>query len=142
MTLQNRRIFALGAAIAACSAIPGEAMAQGAPQQQAANQPVPSSGELAKMIWSIMAAVDHANLSGNYSVLRDMSASGFQMNNDAAKLAQVFAGIRASGIDLSNTLLVPPVLRGQPRYVQANLMEVQGVFPIRPSPVTFDMLFQ
>ena len=68
-------------------------------------RPTPSQLELSKMIWSTIAAVDHANRSGNYSVLRDISAQGFQINNNAAQLAQVFAGIRNLQLDLGNALL-------------------------------------
>src|SRR5688572_17087122 len=67
-------------------------------QPPASAAPVPGSLELAKMIWSTMAAVDHANRSGNYSVLRDISAQGFQINNDPSRLAEVFAGIRNARI--------------------------------------------
>ena len=58
--------------------------------------PVPGSLEMSKLIWSTLAAVDHANRSGNYSVLRDISAQGFQINNDPARLATIFAGIRSA----------------------------------------------
>ena len=44
-------------------------------------EPVPSELELAKLLWSTMTAVHHANLSGNYSVLRDTSANGFQITH-------------------------------------------------------------
>ena len=55
-------------------------------------RPTPGQLELSKLIWSTVAAVDHANRSGNYSVLRDISAQGFQINNNAAQLGQIFAG--------------------------------------------------
>jgi hypothetical protein len=105
-------------------------------------RPVPGQLELAKLVWSTMAAVDHANKSGNYSVLRDISSTGFQIQNDAAKLAQVFAKIRDSRIDLSNTLLVPPTYTAAPRQLQADVFEVKGVFNLRPVAIAFDMYFQ
>ena len=77
--------------------------AQQAPRPPASSVPVPGELELAKMIWSTLAAVDHANQAGNYSVLRDLAAPGFQINNDPARLAEIFASLRASRIDLSNT---------------------------------------
>jgi len=105
-------------------------------------RPVPGQLELAKLVWSTMAAVDHANKSGNYSVLRDISSTGFQIQNDAAKLAQVFAKIRDSRIDLSNTLLVPPTYAEAPRQLQADVFEVKGLFSLRPVAIAFDMYFQ
>src|SRR5690606_8462164 len=81
--------------VASVAALPAPALAQQQQQQLMAQpppsaQPVPGSLELAKLIWSTIAAVDHANRSGNYSVLRDISAQGFQINNDPSRLAEIF----------------------------------------------------
>ncbi|MBS1239481.1 MAG: hypothetical protein H6R45_187 [Proteobacteria bacterium] len=108
----------------------------------AAIRPVPDQLQLAKLVWSTMAAVDHANRSGNYSVLRDISSTGFQINNDPSKLAQIFASIRNSRIDLANALLVPPSYSVAPQQIQADVFRVQGAFKLRPIGITFDMYFQ
>ena len=42
------------------------------------------------LVRSSLLALDHANKTGNYKVLRDISAPGFQVN-DAAKLSEIFA---------------------------------------------------
>lgn len=105
-------------------------------------RPVPDQLELSKLIWSTLLAVDHANRSGNYSVLRDMSAQGFQINNDAARLAQIFTGLRESRIDLSNSLLVPPTYTEPPRLVQDGVFEVKGAFLLRPNAIRFDLFYQ
>lgn len=105
-------------------------------------RPTPGQLELSKMIWSTLAAVDHANRSGNYSVLRDISASGFQINNNAAQLAQVFSGIREQNIDLSNTLLIPPTYSVAPQFIREDIFRVQGVFQIRPVSIGFDLYYQ
>jgi len=127
------------------------ALAQNAPTQQAGQpsvqvppsaRPTPGQLELSKMIWSTLAAVDHANRSGNYSVLRDIAASGFQINNNAAQLAQVFSGIRELNIDLSNTLLVPPTYSVAPQFIREDIFRVQGVFQIRPVSIGFDLYYQ
>lgn len=94
------------------------------------------------MIWTTIAAVDHANRSGNYSVLRDISAQGFQINNNAAQLAQVFEGIRNLRVDLSNALLVPPTYTQAPQLVREDVFRVQGMFQLRPIAIGFDMYFQ
>lgn len=108
----------------------------------AAIRPVPDQLQLAKLVWSTMAAVDHANRSGNYSVLRDISATGFQINNDPAKLAQIFSAIRSSRIDLANALLVPPTYQVAPQQIQADVFRVQGLFNLRPIAIAFDLYFQ
>jgi hypothetical protein len=59
--------------------------------------------------------VGHANRSGNYSVLRDISAQNFQISCNPARLTEIFSGMRKSNIDLSTALLVPPhLLRSAP----------------------------
>lgn len=118
------------------------AVAQQPSQPPASSVPVPGELELAKLIWSTMAAVDHANQAGNYSVLRDLAAPGFQINNDAAKLTQIFASLRASGVDLSNTLLLAPTYRGPPRMAQPGVLQVRGYFGLRPTAINFDLYYQ
>ena len=125
-------------------AIGGQAFAQ-APQPAppaVSAVPIPGELELAKLIWSTMAAVDHANQAGNYSVLRDLAAPGFQVNNDAARLGTIFASLRASGIDLSNALLLAPTYSGTPRFVQPGILQVRGFFGLRPTAISFDLYYQ
>jgi hypothetical protein len=118
------------------------ATAQQAPRPPQSNVPVPGELELAKMIWSTMAAVDHGNQAGNYSVLRDLSAPGFQINNDASRLSEIFASLRASRIDLSNTLLLAPTYLSAPQMVQPDVLRVQGYFGLRPTAINFEFFYQ
>lgn len=105
-------------------------------------RPTPSQLELSKMIWSTFAAVDHANRSGNYSVLRDISSQGFQIANNSARLAEIFSGLRNSQIDLSNAFLVPPTYLEAPRLIREDLFQVTGIFQIRPISLAFDFTYQ
>ena len=104
--------------------------------------PVPNELELAKLIWSTMAAVDHANAAGNYSVLRDLSAPAFQMNNDSARLAKIFETLRASNVDLSNTMLLAPTYEFAPVIMSGNILHVKGFFGLRPTAIGFDLYYQ
>nr|WP_240048800.1 hypothetical protein [Parerythrobacter lutipelagi] len=116
----------------------------GVPQVQPppSMRPTPSQLELSKMIWSTISAVDHANRSGNYSVLRDISAQSFQIQNNASRLSEIFAGIRNSRIDLSNALLVPPTYNQAPQMIREDIFRVQGFFQIRPIALSFDLYYQ
>lgn len=105
-------------------------------------RPTPSQIELSKLIWSTIAAVDHANRSGNYSVLRDISAQGFQIQNNAARLGEIFAGLRKSQTDLSNAFLVPPTYYEAPRMLSEDVFQVKGIFQLRPVSIGFEMYFQ
>jgi hypothetical protein len=89
-----------------------------------------------------MAAVHHANLAGNYSVLRDLSATGFQVRNDSASLAQTFASLRQSGIDLSNTLLLTPTFSAPPKLLSPTVMQLRGFFVLRPTAIGFDLVYE
>ena len=138
-----RVLVASGLVLASLGTMPNAALAQVQQGRPAISSvPVPSELELAKLVWSTMAMVDHANRSGNYSVLRDTSASGFQIQNDPSRLAEIFAPVRALRIDLSNALIVAPVYTGGPTLLQADVFRVQGYFPLRPSPIFFDFYFQ
>ncbi|HEX8467809.1 MAG TPA: hypothetical protein VF620_08390 [Allosphingosinicella sp.] len=96
----------------------------------------------AKLVWTIMAAVDHANQTGNYSVLRDLGAPSFQENNNAAALATIFQSIRTQRLDLSNALVVSPTYDIPPTIIEGGILRARGVFPLRPTAIAFDLLFQ
>jgi hypothetical protein len=116
------------------------ALAQPAPAAATAATPVPDQLALAKLLWSTMAAIDQANKTGNYSVLRDLGTPGFKANNDAGTLAAVFAGIREQRLDLSDTLLFEPNHAFAPGIVQG-LLRMRGTFRMRPTGVEFDLLY-
>ncbi|WP_126173057.1 hypothetical protein [Altericroceibacterium xinjiangense] len=95
-----------------------------------------------KLLWSTMAAIDQANKTGNYSVLRDLGTPDFQARNTAAGLAEVFAPIRTQRVDLSDTLLVAPQYDFAPAIVEGGLLRMRGSFPMRPTAVAFDLLYR
>ena len=103
---------------------------------------MPDSLLALKLIWSTMAALDHANQTGNYSVLRDLGAPSFQANNSAATLAGTFQALRNQRIDVANALIVTPVYEIPPSLIEGGLLRVRGSFPLRPNPIGFDLLFQ
>jgi hypothetical protein len=63
------------------------------------------------------------------------------MANDPAKLTQIFASLRQSGVDLSNTLLLAPTYSVPPRLEQPGLLRVRGMFGLRPTAIAFDLYF-
>jgi len=97
---------------------------------------------VAKLVWSAMAALDHANQTGNYSVLRDLGAPSFQANNSAATLAGIFQTLRAQQVDVANALIIPPAYEFPPGIIAGGLLRARGSFPLRPSGIAFDLLFQ
>jgi hypothetical protein len=107
----------------------------------AANLPAPDRLTALKMLWSTMAAVDHANRTGNYSVLRDLGSAAFQSRNNPANLAAIFAGLRERNVDLADTLVVTPNWEIAPTIVQPQILRMRGSFPLRPEAIAFDLLF-
>ena len=122
-------------------ALASPVIAQESARPPATIQTVPDRLVLSKLIWSTMAAVHHANQSGNYSVLRDMASPAFQAANDPASLVLSFSGLRASNIDLSNALLLAPTYRTAPT-LENGILHVQGFFGIRPTSLMFNFRYQ
>jgi hypothetical protein len=133
------RLFLAGCLAAAAS--PLAAQTPG-PAPAAVEAGVPDSIVINKLIWSALAALDQANRTGNYSVLRDLGAPSFQANNSTATLGGIFQALRNQQIDLGYTLVVAPTLQYPPRIVQDGLLRIRGSFPLRPAPIGFDLLFQ
>lgn len=94
-----------------------------------------------RLVWSTLVALDQANVTGNYSVLRDLGAPGFQASNSAATLAGTFQALRAQNVDLTNCLIVAPAFQFPPVLVQGGMLRLRGSFPLRPTGIAFDMLF-
>ena len=122
-------------------AVPSQAQPPRAAAAAPSAAPVPDQLTALKMVWGLMAAVDQANRTGNYSVLRDLGTPGFQANNNPSSLGAIFANLRERGIDLSQTLIVIPNWEIPPRMVNATTLRMRGAFPLRPSPILFDLLF-
>lgn len=123
------------------AAVPAESAAQQPAPPAAASPAVPDQLSLAKLLWSTMAAIDHGNRTGNYSVLRELGSPAFQASNDVAALAAVFAPIRRERIDLADTLLFEPHYEFAPGIVQG-LLRMRGMFRMRPRGIQFDLLYQ
>lgn len=133
------RIFLAGCLAAIASPLAAQAPVPAAAANQAG---VPDAIAVNKMIWSAMAALDHANQTGNYSVLRELGSPSFQTGNSAAALSGIFQSLRDQQIDLGYTLVVGPTLQYPAAIGQNGLLRIRGSFPLRPAPIGFDLLFQ
>jgi hypothetical protein len=92
------------------------------------------------LIRSSLLALDQANKTGNYTVLRDLGAPGFQTNT-AARLGEIFAKQRADNLDLSGVAVIDPQLTLLPQIEANGLMHMTGFFPSVPTQVNFDLVF-
>jgi hypothetical protein len=92
------------------------------------------------LIRSSLLALDHANKTGNYTVLRDLGAPAFQTNT-AARLAEIFAKQRNDNLDLSGVAAIDPQLSLLPQIEANGLMHMAGLFPSVPQQVNFELAF-
>jgi hypothetical protein len=92
------------------------------------------------LVRSTLLALDHANKTGNYTVLRDLGAPGFQ-SNTAARLAEIFVAQRKDNVDLSGVAVIDPQLSLLPQIEPNGMMRMAGFFPSVPTQVNFELAF-
>src|SRR4051794_34001283 len=135
--------FAGVAPLLAQPASPAPQPSPPAGQQQAAPQhpiQIDRNGVLI-LVRSSLLALDQANKTGNYTVLRDLGAPGFQAANTAARLSEIFASQRNDELDLSGVAVIEPQLSVLPEIAPNGMMRMAGLFPSVPSQVNFELLF-
>lgn len=92
------------------------------------------------LIREALLALDQANKTGNYSVLRDLGSPAFQ-NNNPARLAEIFAKQRNENVDLSGVAVIDPQLTLLPQIEASGLLHMTGFFPSVPTQVNFDLAY-
>jgi hypothetical protein len=121
--------------------------------ETAAAQPIPaalqpgqggmqiSALSLTILIRSTVLALHQANLTGNYSVLRDLGTPVFRETFDQSRLTDAFANLRRRKIDLSPALVVTPNLTKNPELNQNKELVLVGDFPTQPLTIHFEFAF-
>lgn len=89
---------------------------------------------------SAILALDHANKTGNYTVLRDLGAPGFQVNS-AARLGEIFGSHRQQQLDLGAVAALEPQLTLMPQIESNGMLRMAGFFPSLPMQVNFELLY-
>jgi hypothetical protein len=123
-----------------------QAPRQPAPKQQ--SQPPPQAPKPAQidrngvliLIRQTLLALDQANKTGNYTVLRDLGSPDFQANS-AARLAEIFAQQRRDNVDLSGVAVIDPQLTLLPQIEANGMMHMAGFFPSVPTQVNFELAY-
>jgi hypothetical protein len=93
------------------------------------------------LIRSTLLALDDANKTGNYTVLRDLGAPGFLLGNTDARLDEIFAAERKGNLDLSGVAVLEPQLTVLPQIEANGMMRMAGFFPSVPTQVNFELLY-
>ena len=94
------------------------------------------------LIKNALISVNQGNLTGNYTVLRDLASPGFRERNSASDLGSIFANLRQKKIDLSPIVLLDPVITQSKFAKEQNQLRLAGYFPSEPVQIKFDLIFQ
>ncbi|NOY41382.1 MAG: hypothetical protein GXP26_06045 [Planctomycetes bacterium] len=109
----------------------------------ASAQALPDSLGQSMLIKNTIVAVNHGNLTGNYTVLRDLASERFQKKNTASDLAATFTNLRKKKMDLSPILVTEPQLTQHPAEDKfRGRLQLIGYFPTQPQAVQFNLIFQ
>ncbi len=129
-------------ALALCGSVgvallsPVEPAAQHQPPQRV------SGPQISSLIRNTIVAVDQANKTGNYTVLRDLGSLSFHNLRSAANLAEIFRPLRQARIDMSGTVLHDPKMSEEPKLTTGGVLQLKGWFPTRPDNITFDLTYR
>src|SRR5216684_230568 len=133
------------AIIAGMALSSAQLQARGLAPVQTAQAPAPKAAQIDRngvliLVRSTLLALDQANRTGNYTVLRDLGSPDFQ-NNSAARLAEIFTQQRHDNIDLSGVAVIDPQLTLLPQIEPNGMMRMAGFFPSVPTQVNFELVF-
>ena len=95
----------------------------------------------AMLIKSTIIALQHANQTGNYTVLHDMGTPVFRERFDATRLAAIFSNLRARGINLSPVLMLQPGLEKPAEFTAQKQLHLIGSFPTQPLQIRYELVF-
>jgi hypothetical protein len=128
------RAASLGMALALTSV---GAVAQDTPTESA----IIEQSYATALIRDVLAAVNHGNWTGNYTVLRDYAAPEFALANDPTRLAGLFTDVRAERLDLLQVMVTDPVMVDSQLSESGQELRLTGYFPLQPRHVSFDLVF-
>lgn len=89
---------------------------------------------------STLMSVHDANLSGNYTVLKDLGSPSFQRRS-ANQLSTLFAPLQKRNLDLFAAALAPASWSEPPLIAAGGRLHLKGTFATRPHAVVFDFTF-
>ena len=131
----------LGSSVTAEAQQPRQS-AQAKKAAKAKKPPLPKRDTFIIMARMTMIAVHHGNLTGNYSVLRELGSPDFQRRYSTAGLSNRLEGFRKKKINLSLVSLFVPRLTQPPKYIKRNVILLSGFFPTKPNQIKFELFFE
>lgn len=107
-----------------------------------AEPPRPDTDLVVILVRDAIAALNQANWTGNYTVLRDYASPNFAAVNDPARLAQIFQALREEKVNLAPVLVLPPTFTQADMIDNGKRLQVRGFFDSRPRRVNFYAIFE
>lgn len=101
----------------------------------------PTAERLLIMIRSTIAALHHANVTEDYSVLHALMAPELRASVSVERLHQAFSNLRELGIDLSPVMILTPEITKAPEIGSNGELSVAGKFATPPYQAIFSMQF-
>jgi hypothetical protein len=93
------------------------------------------------LIRGAIMALQQANQTGNYSVLRDLGTPVFRERFDQTGLAMAFANLRARKVNLSPALVIAPNLSKNPGLDKNGELVLVGDFLTQPLRIHFELAY-
>ncbi len=108
-----------------------------------ARPPEPIAREQAVyLVRRALLALNDANRTGHYSVLRDQAGPSFRRRNSAQDLASIFSRVRASGLDMSGVGVAVPAFDGPPVIDTERRLRTKGSYVIGGRRVLFNLVHE
>ena len=107
-----------------------------------AKAPKPTGVLALILIRDALSALNQANWTGNYTVLRDYASPNFARNNDPVRLTAIFQPIRAQALNLAPTLYLTPKITKAELTNKGTRLKIKGFFPSKPKQIHFDLIFE
>lgn len=101
-----------------------------------------SGPEISMLIRTTLVSLQQANITGNYTVLRDLGSNSFRTINNPVRLGNIYGKLRESGIDMSPVVLLDPLLTKAPVIDANRVLIIEGFFPTEPLNILFKMGFR
>jgi hypothetical protein len=90
------------------------------------------------MVQSTIAALNHANLTNDYSILIKLGSQDFQRNASNQRLSESFHSLRDNGIDMGGGLVAPLRWAATPVF-QDGMLHLTGSLATRPQEIRFNL---
>ncbi len=125
-----------GAIFFLCGLVPLQKIQLHAAQNQSK---IPPAAKLTYLIQNSIAAINHANITGNYAVFRDLGAPNMIAHSSPSTLAEEYRAFRTNGIDLSPLLMITPKLTQEVMVNKEGVLTLVGYYPSKPLRTLFNL---